>query len=45
VIVVVAAAAGLASRRHPRPGVVTVVVLGLAGLLAVVAATVFSPLT
>jgi len=44
VIVVVAAAAGLASRRHPRPGVVTVVVLGLAGLLAVVAATVFSPL-
>jgi DMSO/TMAO reductase YedYZ molybdopterin-dependent catalytic subunit len=44
VIAMVAAAGGLASRRFPRPGVVTVVVLGLAGLLAVVAATVFSPL-
>jgi DMSO/TMAO reductase YedYZ molybdopterin-dependent catalytic subunit len=44
VITAVAAAGGLASRRFPRPGVVTVVVLGLAGLLAVVAATVFSPL-
>ena len=44
VITAVAAAGGLASRRLPRPGVVTVVVLGLAGLLAVVAATVFSPL-
>jgi len=44
VITLLAAAAGLASRRHPRPGIVAVVVLGLAGLLAVVAATVFSPL-
>ena len=44
VITAVAAAGGLASRRFPRPGVVTVIVLGLAGLLAVVAATVFSPL-
>jgi DMSO/TMAO reductase YedYZ molybdopterin-dependent catalytic subunit len=44
VITAVAAAGGLASRRLPRPGNVTVFVLGLAGLLAVVAATVFSPL-
>ena len=33
VITAVAAAGGLASRRFPRPGAVTVVVLGLAGLL------------
>jgi DMSO/TMAO reductase YedYZ molybdopterin-dependent catalytic subunit len=43
VIGVVAALAGLASRRHPRPGVVVVAVLGVLGFAAVLFAPVFSP--
>lgn len=43
VILVVAAVAGIASRRRPNPGVTVVVVLGLLGLAAVVLAPTFSP--
>ena len=44
VIAIVAALAGLASRRDPRPGLVTIVVLGALGFAAVAIAPVFSPL-
>jgi DMSO/TMAO reductase YedYZ molybdopterin-dependent catalytic subunit len=44
VIALVAAAAGLASRRSAQPGVGVVVVLGLLGLAAVVFAPTFAPL-
>jgi DMSO/TMAO reductase YedYZ molybdopterin-dependent catalytic subunit len=44
VIAIVAALAGLASRRRVRPGVVMVTVLGLLGFAAVILAPVFSPL-
>jgi hypothetical protein len=44
VIVTVAALAGLASRRHPGPGVVVVIVLGVAGVAAVMYAPAFAPL-
>ncbi len=42
-IALVAAGAGLASRRRARPGVTVVIVLGVAGLLAVFLSPVFSP--
>jgi DMSO/TMAO reductase YedYZ molybdopterin-dependent catalytic subunit len=44
VIAVVAAAAGLASRRSPKPGVAVVVGLGLLGFAAVAAVPTFAPL-
>jgi DMSO/TMAO reductase YedYZ molybdopterin-dependent catalytic subunit len=44
VIAVVAALAGVASRRHPGPAVVVVVVLGVLGLAAVMFEPAFSPL-
>lgn len=44
VILLLSAAAGLASRRDPRPGVGFVVVLGIAGLVAVYFAPSFAPL-
>jgi DMSO/TMAO reductase YedYZ molybdopterin-dependent catalytic subunit len=44
VITLVAAGAGLLSRRRPGPGVTAVVVLGLLGLAAVVFAPTFAPL-
>ncbi|NMH93434.1 molybdopterin-dependent oxidoreductase [Pseudonocardia bannensis] len=44
VIALAAAAAGIASRRSPRPGVAVVVVLGVLGFLAVISAPVFAPL-
>jgi DMSO/TMAO reductase YedYZ molybdopterin-dependent catalytic subunit len=44
VITLVAAVAGLLSRRRPGPGVTAVVVLGLLGLAAVVFAPTFAPL-
>ncbi|WP_246106373.1 molybdopterin-dependent oxidoreductase [Pseudonocardia kunmingensis] len=43
VIAVVAALAGLASRRRPGPGVVVVAVLGVLGFVAVLFAPVFAP--
>jgi DMSO/TMAO reductase YedYZ molybdopterin-dependent catalytic subunit len=43
VIALVAAAAGLASRRSPAPGLVAVGVLGMLGMAAVVFAPVFTP--
>jgi DMSO/TMAO reductase YedYZ molybdopterin-dependent catalytic subunit len=43
VIAAVAAVAGLASRRHPVPGLVVVAVLGVLGLAAVAFAPVFAP--
>ncbi len=43
VIALVAAAAGLVSRRTPRPGTAVVVLLGLAGAAAVVYAPTFAP--
>ncbi|NMH98010.1 molybdopterin-dependent oxidoreductase [Pseudonocardia sp. K10HN5] len=44
VIALVAAAAGIASRRNPGPGVAVVVVLGVLGFLAVLFVPVFAPL-
>jgi DMSO/TMAO reductase YedYZ molybdopterin-dependent catalytic subunit len=44
VLLLVAGAAGLASRRQARPGVVVVVVLGLLGIAAVVISPTFAPL-
>jgi DMSO/TMAO reductase YedYZ molybdopterin-dependent catalytic subunit len=44
VIAVVAAVAGLASRRHPGPGIGVVIVLGVVGLAAVMFAPAFAPL-
>ncbi|GAA4850849.1 molybdopterin-dependent oxidoreductase [Pseudonocardia benzenivorans] len=44
VMLVVSALAGFASRRVPRPGVVTISVLGLLGLAAVAVAPTFAPL-
>jgi DMSO/TMAO reductase YedYZ molybdopterin-dependent catalytic subunit len=44
VVAVVAALAGIASRRSPRPGLATVLVLGVLGFAAVAFAPVFSPL-
>jgi DMSO/TMAO reductase YedYZ molybdopterin-dependent catalytic subunit len=44
VIVVLAALAGVASRRHPGPGVGAVIVLGVLGLAAVMFEPAFSPL-
>lgn len=44
VIAALAAAAGLLSRRDPRPGVGSVVVLGLAGVVAVYVQPTFAPL-
>ncbi|MFD1649828.1 molybdopterin-dependent oxidoreductase [Pseudonocardia alaniniphila] len=44
ILLAVAAAAGLISRRSRTPGVRVVMVLGVLGLLAVVTAPVFSPL-
>jgi DMSO/TMAO reductase YedYZ molybdopterin-dependent catalytic subunit len=43
VIALVAATAGLGSRRRPGPGVVVIAVLGMAGCAAVLAAPAFSP--
>ena len=45
VIAIVAAIAGLLSRRSVRPGLTLVVVLGLAGLVVVVFAPTFGPLS
>jgi DMSO/TMAO reductase YedYZ molybdopterin-dependent catalytic subunit len=44
VIALVAALAGLASRRHVRPGVVVVSAMGVLGVLAVIFSPSFSPL-
>ncbi|WP_219413178.1 molybdopterin-dependent oxidoreductase [Pseudonocardia nigra] len=44
VIAIIAAAAGIASRRSPTPGVVVVAVLGVLGFLAVLFAPAFAPL-